>query len=241
MKALVIGCGRTGAAVAKGLAAEGWDVTALDESEDALIRLGASWRGGFVLGHGLDGTVLARAGVDDADAAVVATDGDNTNVVIGQVLQRRYGIGCVVVLADADSLDDHDILASRVEDRCNVAGRARHAPELPACRHAADEHGAVGRMASHAHAVAKDRATCKWAGRIDSNHPDLTGAIVDQYDAVGKREKPHFHGTGMVGAIAAHQKLLGIAPNARILAVQAFSSTTRQSPEATTRQILALL
>jgi trk system potassium uptake protein TrkA len=97
VKALVIGCGRTGAAVAKGLAGEGWDVTAVDESEDALIRLGTSWRGGFVLGHGLDSTVLARAGVEDADAAVVATDGDNTNVVIGQVLQKRHGIGCVVV------------------------------------------------------------------------------------------------------------------------------------------------
>ena len=97
MKALVIGCGRTGAAVAKGLVGEGWDVTAVDESEDALLRLGAGWRGGFVLGHGLDATVLARAGADDADAAVVSTDGDNTNLVIGQVLQRRYGIENVVV------------------------------------------------------------------------------------------------------------------------------------------------
>jgi trk system potassium uptake protein TrkA len=97
VRVLVIGCGRTGAAVAKGLAGEGWDVTAVDESEDALLRLGAGWRGGFVLGHGLDSSVLERAGVSDADAAVVSTDGDNTNVVIGQVLQKRHGIGCVVV------------------------------------------------------------------------------------------------------------------------------------------------
>jgi hypothetical protein len=74
---------------------------------------------------------------------------------------------------------------------------------------------------------------------IDVNHPDLAGAFVEQYDAVGRREKPHFHGTGMVGAIAAHRRLMGIAPEARILAIQAFSSTTRQSPEATTKQILA--
>jgi subtilisin family serine protease len=74
---------------------------------------------------------------------------------------------------------------------------------------------------------------------IDMNHPDLAGAFVEQYDAVGRREKPHFHGTGMVGAIAAHRKLLGIAPQAKILAIQAFSSTTRQTPEATTKQILA--
>jgi Subtilase family len=74
---------------------------------------------------------------------------------------------------------------------------------------------------------------------IDLGHPDLAGAIVEEYDAVGQREKPHFHGTGMAGAIAAHRKLLGIAPSAKILAVHAFSSAAKQSPEATTRQILA--
>lgn len=86
-----------GSAVAKGLVEDGWDVTVIDESEDALIRLGPSWRGGFVIGHGMDASVLEDAGAADADAAVVATDGDNTNVVIGQVLQKRYGIGSVVV------------------------------------------------------------------------------------------------------------------------------------------------
>ncbi len=97
MKAVVIGCGRVGSAVAKGLAAGGWDVTAVDENEDALIRLGPVWKGGFVVGHGMDSRVLERAGAADADAAVVSTDGDNTNIVIGQVLQKRYEIPCVVV------------------------------------------------------------------------------------------------------------------------------------------------
>ena len=45
----------------------------------------------------MDTSVLERAGVDGADAAVVATDGDNTNLVIGQVLDKRYAIGTVVV------------------------------------------------------------------------------------------------------------------------------------------------
>jgi trk system potassium uptake protein TrkA len=97
VNALVIGCGRVGSAVAKGLAADGWDVTVVDETEDALTRLGQTWRGGFVVGHGMDVTVLERAGVAEADAAVVATDGDNTNIVIGQVLQQRYGVATVVV------------------------------------------------------------------------------------------------------------------------------------------------
>jgi trk system potassium uptake protein TrkA len=97
VKAVVVGCGRVGSAVAKGLTADGWDVTVVDENEDALMRLGPSWRGGFVIGHGMDVRVLEEAGVEAADAAVVATDGDNTNLVIGQVLQKKYGIGNVVV------------------------------------------------------------------------------------------------------------------------------------------------
>lgn len=92
----MVGCGRTGSAVAKQLAGEGWDVTCIDEDETALGRLG-EWHGGFVAGHGMDLEVLERAGIAKADAAVVATDGDNSNVVIGQVIQRRYDPACVVV------------------------------------------------------------------------------------------------------------------------------------------------
>ena len=97
MKALIIGCGRVGSTVAKRLAADGWDVTALDEKESALSRLGEDWTGGFVVGHGMDTNVLREAGIEDADAVVVATDGDNTNIVIGQVAQKRFGIECTVV------------------------------------------------------------------------------------------------------------------------------------------------
>jgi trk system potassium uptake protein len=97
MKAIVIGCGRVGSTVAHQLQEEGWDVVAVDEKEEALGRLGESWSGGFVVGHGMDTSVLRRAGIEDADAVVVSTDGDNTNIVVGQVVQKRFGIDCVVV------------------------------------------------------------------------------------------------------------------------------------------------
>ena len=97
MKAVVIGCGRVGSAVAVQLSAEGWDVTCLDEKEEALIRLGSGWHGRFVVGHGMDIEVLHEAGIEDADAVVVATNGDNTNIVIGQVAQKRFANQCVVV------------------------------------------------------------------------------------------------------------------------------------------------
>jgi trk system potassium uptake protein TrkA len=97
MKVLIIGCGRVGSTVAKRLASEGWDVTAVDEKESALSRLGEDWTGGFVVGHGMDTNVLREAGIEDADAVVVATDGDNTNIIIGQVAQKRFGVDCTVV------------------------------------------------------------------------------------------------------------------------------------------------
>jgi trk system potassium uptake protein len=97
VKALVIGCGRVGSAVALELDRLGWEVTAIDEKEDALHRLGENWSGGFVVGHGMDIDVLTRAGIEDADAVVVATDGDNTNLVIGQLAQKRFNIETTVV------------------------------------------------------------------------------------------------------------------------------------------------
>jgi subtilisin family serine protease len=72
---------------------------------------------------------------------------------------------------------------------------------------------------------------------IDATHPDLEGAVTQRFDAVGVPEKPHPHGTGMAGAIAAHQRLLGIAPGARLLAVHAFSSDAAKA-ESTTFNIL---
>ena len=76
---------------------EGWDVTVVDENEDALARLGEHWPGAFLVGQGIDVDVLREAGIEDADAVVAATDGDNTNILIGQVAQKRFDIGCVVI------------------------------------------------------------------------------------------------------------------------------------------------
>jgi trk system potassium uptake protein TrkA len=97
MKAIVIGCGRVGSAVALQLQGSGWDVTVLDENEDALGRLGENWRGGFVVGHGMDMQLLKEAGIEDADAVVVTTDGDNTNIVIAQVAQKQFEVPTVIV------------------------------------------------------------------------------------------------------------------------------------------------
>jgi trk system potassium uptake protein TrkA len=97
MKAIIIGCGRVGSSVALQLHDSGWDVTCIDENEDALGRLGETWTGGFLVGHGMDLQLLREAGIEEADAVVVTTDGDNSNIVIGQAAQARFEVPTVVV------------------------------------------------------------------------------------------------------------------------------------------------
>ncbi|HXW26281.1 MAG TPA: S8 family serine peptidase, partial [Xanthobacteraceae bacterium] len=72
---------------------------------------------------------------------------------------------------------------------------------------------------------------------IDDAHPDLAGAIVAKLDTLGTDEKPHIHGTEMAGAIVAHDRLLGVAPRARLLAVRAFGASAG-GEESTTFRIL---
>src|SRR6185295_13527742 len=59
---------------------------------------------------------------------------------------------------------------------------------------------------------------------IDVKHPELANSIADSFDALGSREGAHVHGTGIAGAIVAHARLMGSAPEARLLAIRAFGS-----------------
>lgn len=75
--------------------------------------------------------------------------------------------------------------------------------------------------------------------QIDVRHPELASSIAESFDAVGAPDKPHSHGTGMLGAIVSQGKLMGIAPGAKALAIHAFATGTKQSPQATTQAIIA--
>jgi trk system potassium uptake protein TrkA len=95
--AVVVGCGRVGSAVAARLAAEGWSVSVIDQAMEAFNRLDPAFPGERIEGHALDEDVLALAGIERADACVVSTDGDNTNLVTAQIVLRKYGVATTVV------------------------------------------------------------------------------------------------------------------------------------------------
>ncbi|MEI6725667.1 MAG: TrkA family potassium uptake protein [Actinomycetes bacterium] len=96
MHVVIVGCGRVGSGLARDLVTQGFDVAIIDESPDAFHLLGDDFPGEFVVGRALDWDSLRRAGIKDAIAFVACTDGDNTNIVIAQIAQKKYGINCVV-------------------------------------------------------------------------------------------------------------------------------------------------
>src|SRR5262245_15280244 len=71
---------------------------------------------------------------------------------------------------------------------------------------------------------------------IDSNQPNLAGTVSDRYDAGCDTSAPHPHGTGMAGAIASHGQLVGVAPQANIIAICAFGGAGQ--PESSTMNIM---
>jgi trk system potassium uptake protein len=104
MFVLIVGCGRVGSSIAKTMLSEGHDVSVLDEDPEAIALLekgqDRGWEelgGSFTVGTALEIDALLEAGIERADAFVASTDGDNTNLVIAQVAQRRFNVPRVVV------------------------------------------------------------------------------------------------------------------------------------------------
>jgi Subtilase family len=101
------------------------------------------------------------------------------------------------------------------EDAANIAAAAD----------AYDAQYVLGKLqVEEAHRVAtgKNILVAVIDSEIDTKNPDLDATIVKSFDALGGDDKPHSHGTAMAGAIAAHKKLMGIAPGVQLLAARAF-------------------
>lgn len=96
MRIVVLGCGRTGAYLAGRLAAEGHQVTVVDNDTMAFGRLGSGFPGQLVVGTAVDEDVLCKAGIEQADACVAVMDEDNTNITAAQVVKEIFGVRRVI-------------------------------------------------------------------------------------------------------------------------------------------------
>jgi trk system potassium uptake protein TrkA len=95
VKIVILGCGRVGARLATELDAS-HDVTIIDWSANAFDRLGDEFEGETLEGNGIDVDVLKAAGTQQADVFLALTNGDNRNIMAGELAQL-LGAGRVMV------------------------------------------------------------------------------------------------------------------------------------------------
>lgn len=96
MKAVIMGCGRVGARVAGLLDHTGNKVTVIDTDSRAFRRLPAGFGGETIIGTGIDEDILRKAGIEDADAFIAVTNGDNRNIMASQVAKLIFNVPEVV-------------------------------------------------------------------------------------------------------------------------------------------------
>ena len=96
MNVLIMGCGRTGSAIAGRLDRDGHEVTVLDLDSGQFRRLPEDFGGRMAVGNGMDRDAMERAGAGEADAFIAVTQGDNRNFFASQLAREVFGVQSVI-------------------------------------------------------------------------------------------------------------------------------------------------
>ncbi|MEA4909470.1 MAG: TrkA family potassium uptake protein [Anaerolineaceae bacterium] len=96
MKVVIVGCGRLGAELAYRLFLQGNEVSIIDSVSSAFQSLPPDFNGLMVEGDVLNRDILARAGIQDADAVALVTSSDVLNLCAGHVVTEIYHVPNVV-------------------------------------------------------------------------------------------------------------------------------------------------
>ena len=97
MYVLIVGAGKVGWNLARELIDKQNEVTVVEASRRRYEVVEEELEHNIQYGDGTELWILERAGIDQADAFVASTDGDNTNLVVAQVAKRRFNVERVVV------------------------------------------------------------------------------------------------------------------------------------------------
>ena len=92
MKIVIMGCGRVGAYLAGQLDKDEHSVTILDTDANSFRWLHPKFQGTALVGNGLDQEALKRAGIEEADAFVAITQGDNRNIMAAQIAKHIFNV-----------------------------------------------------------------------------------------------------------------------------------------------------
>ncbi|HEX2054214.1 MAG TPA: TrkA family potassium uptake protein [Actinomycetota bacterium] len=115
MHAVIVGCGRVGAELAKALEGRGFTVSLIDKDPNAFEqRVLPGFSGKKLVGMGFDQEILEEAGIRDASIFASVTRGDNTNIVSARIAKEHYGVPKVAALI-------YDPLRAQMYERLGIA------------------------------------------------------------------------------------------------------------------------
>lgn len=96
MHVVIAGCGRVGSELATNLERLGHSVALVDKNPKAFERLRPEFAGRKVVGWVFDREALHAAGIEDANAFISVTSGDNSNIVSARVAKEHFRVPHVV-------------------------------------------------------------------------------------------------------------------------------------------------
>ncbi|HRD89250.1 MAG TPA: Trk system potassium transporter TrkA [Accumulibacter sp.] len=112
MRIVILGAGQVGASVAESLVSENNDITVVDSDHERLAYLQDRMDLRTVVGDGSHPSVLANAGLQDADLLIAVTQSDQTNLVACKVAHSVFNVPARIArLRARDFLDSEKLLS----------------------------------------------------------------------------------------------------------------------------------
>jgi trk system potassium uptake protein len=96
MRVLIMGNGRVGSELSLALLEGGHDVTIIDKNPEAFWRYPPGEGARQMVGLGFDRELLEEAGIEDADAFIAVSSGDNSNIVSARVALEHFHVPKVI-------------------------------------------------------------------------------------------------------------------------------------------------
>ena len=93
---LIVGSGKLGSHIANDYALNDDNVVLVDQDENIIKIIGAKFNGQTVLGDATDINTLKRAGIENADIVVSATNNDNINIFVSLIAKEIYKVQNVI-------------------------------------------------------------------------------------------------------------------------------------------------
>ena len=113
MKIVILGAGQVGANLAASLVSEANDITVIDLDADKLAWLQDHYDLRTVQGHAAHPSVLAQAGIENADMLVAVTQNDETNIVACKIASTLFHVPTKIArIRSADYLSHPELFGS---------------------------------------------------------------------------------------------------------------------------------